>query len=65
MDVGGDIKKIKGREEKEKMNRKSREEKGWAPFLLCQGSRSSEKEVKLKEIKRWEEIERKWFRSDV
>lgn len=52
MDVGGDIKKIKGREEKEKMNRKSREEKGWAPFLLCQGSRSSEKEVKLKEIKR-------------
>lgn len=35
VDVEGDIKKVKGKEEKEKLKRGSREEKGWAPFLLC------------------------------
>lgn len=38
VDVGGDIEKVKGREEREKLKRGSREQKGWAPFLLCWGA---------------------------
>ena len=52
VDVGVDIKKVKEKEENEKLKRRSREEKGWAPFLLCSESGSREKKVKLKEIKR-------------
>lgn len=64
-DVWGDVKKVKGRKEKQKLKRGSGEEEGGALFLLCQWNGSKKKKVKLKEIKRWEEIERKRFSSDM
>lgn len=51
LDVERDLKKVKEREEKQKLKRGSEEERGWATFLLCYKSRSIEEEVKLKEIK--------------
>ena len=46
--LGGDIKKVKGTEEKEKLKRGCRVKKrvGHLSFL-CQGSRSREKKVKF------------------
>lgn len=49
VDVGGDIKKVKGRQEREKL-KAERRRVGHLSFYV--GSGSTEKKVKLKEIKR-------------
>lgn len=60
----GRFKEVKGREEKEIEKRKQRGEGlGTSPFMF--GEQRQGEKAKLKEIKRWEEKERKWFSSDV
>lgn len=50
VDVGVDLKKLK-EEKKKKLKRGSREEKGWAPLLLCSGSRGRGRRQNWKKLK--------------